>query len=45
MPGAGLILNNIKIYSKNIAVTFDLTDITYLEINNFEYESTIQSDV
>jgi hypothetical protein len=39
LPGAGLILNNIIIYEKNIAVTFDLTDITYLEINNFYFDS------
>lgn len=37
MPGAGIILNNIIIYEKNIAVTFDMTDITNIEINNFYF--------
>lgn len=35
MPGSRVILNNIIIYEKNIAVTFDMTDVTFLEINNF----------
>ena len=39
MPGALLILNNIRIYEKDIAITFILQDIIYLEINNFTYDS------
>ena len=39
LPGSEIIFNDIMIYEKNIAVTFEMTDITFIEINNFYFDS------
>lgn len=39
MPGASLVLNNCEIFTYYTALTFEVTDLTNLEINTFIFDS------